>query len=76
MHQTNKFAHVLKDVERHYKYTYPVSFMSNNGSVLWCAKVTQYKHVSYHKTEHAAALAADICLIKHGKKPVNVLIKK
>jgi hypothetical protein len=56
------------------KYKYVTEQMTSQGKTLYRAHVSAIKHLSYHLTERAAALAVDIAHIKVGKKPKNILI--
>lgn len=44
----------------------------------WCAriKINGVEFKQFYETEKEAAIAIDKILIKHGKEPVNVLLRK
>ena len=56
-----------------YKYVYLITV---SGREKWCGDISKYGFFVLAKTEHEAAKAIDIELIRQGKEPVNVLSRK
>lgn len=57
-----------------YKYVY--SYELPNGEIVHQSYLPKYKWSAYHDTEKKAAIAVDKFLIKKGKEPINVLVRK
>jgi len=56
------------------KYKYVTKQLTSQGKVIYRAYIEKFKHLSYHLTERNAALSVDICCIRNGAKPKNILI--
>ena len=63
-----------KEINKSSKYKYVRKKICENGNVNWIARV--YGVTKCFDTEREAAKWVDIRLIKTGKKPVNVLVRK
>lgn len=70
-----KVTSCLKRKRKANNYKYVYKLQSPYGDVKWQMSITIDGHSSskYYDTEAEAAKAADIILIRRGRKPVNVL---
>ena len=57
------------------KYKGVQGVISGNGNTYWSARICRTEKRGY-KTEREAAKAVDIILIKNGREPVNILVRK
>jgi hypothetical protein len=58
------------------KYKYVYSYELPNGEIVHQSYISKYKWSAYHDSEKKAAIAVDMFLIKKGKEPINILVKK
>jgi len=56
-------------------YKYVTATVHRSGKVYWRVRMIGVSNHSF-PTERKAAIAADILLIKKGKEPINILVKK
>lgn len=57
-----------------YKYVY--KYITRNGEVFFRARLNTYNWTKHFECPKQAAKAVDLFLIKNGKEPVNLLVKK
>jgi hypothetical protein len=63
-----------KRIKNSSKYKYVIKVEGDRGVIRWDACVLGYR--KYHESEKDAAKWVDLKLIRKGKEPVNILVRK